>query len=759
MELLRVRHQDFTLTFECEDWQKRWEKGKKLLGGAHHLTSTYTCSGFEAGEDRQGYRAPSSAVAATETVAYPDATLGGVAHYPVIEHLDDSGRHTDVITQGADNQNAFFFEQTDYSIWCEFSDKIDVEKAGAETNLKEVNSRFSYKKHRQVLMGFLNYGNEIGRADFKFYYTLKGGETKHFVFSYDVLSAKLDYHHDWKIILRDIEEEYRMLSLDYLRKTYHGISEGEGDSFDLIWWNIFHGLQDEFIRACKNIIDRPRHRLRAVSSYKRADQIRRFNSTLEQQFAEHKAETEYKYFTQEQQTTHNTIENRFLKHTLQMIEKRYSALAKRILQELVLKISPEETERIRQTANELNHLVRNPFFRTVGKFEGLRQESLILQRDVNYSKIYRTSAILQKSFNLNDGMYRMETKDIATLYEIWCFIQVEKVVRELFGETIGEGIEIDHQNRTEMNGSFVRELGKGEHSRIVFRHQDVTLAELVYNPRHDDHEDDIRGIGDLRSYTVPQKPDIVLQLTKDDLQRGMNMTYLFDAKYRIESDKSGRDVPPQDAINQMHRYRDAIYYSTPHNGLKKEVLGGYILFPGKMTEADHFRQTIDEVNIGAFPMRPGDEAHQMLRDFIADLMRQNAIEIVEQVIPQKALYYTTEPEKSVQPKNILTGSVRREDSYLQAYLNHTAKEYIIESLPTKLLNAKYLLPMVLGKIDGYYRIEGIKQSNENKRLLLKLGEYISIGQDWVHIYAHHMLPNELIKKTEMLALYNDAGNS
>lgn len=41
----------------------------------------------------------------------------------------------------------------------------------------------------------------------------------------------------------------------------------------------------------------------------------------------------------------------------------------------------------------------------------------------------------------------------------------------------------------------------------------------------------------------------------------MKMTYLFDAKYRIGGkDRNGVDVPPDDAINQMHRYRDAIYY-------------------------------------------------------------------------------------------------------------------------------------------------------------------------------------------------------
>lgn len=619
MEILRIEHRDFILTFECEDWQKRWDKGRNLLGGADHLTSTYTCS--------------------------DECT---------ITHENEYGNRKDVITQGASNPQAFFFEQTDYAVWCEF--KTKVSSANVETNRQDVNKRFSFKEHQQVLMGFLNYENEIGRADFPLTYTTADGVTTHFVFSYDVLSTKLDYHHDWKIILHDIEEEYRMLSLDYLRKTYHGISEGDGESFDLIWWNIFHGLQDMFIRATKNIIDQPRHRLRAVSSYKRADQIRRFTPILEQQFAEHKNEETHQYFVEELQTTHNTIENRFLKHALTLIEKRYSALAKRILNELVLKISDDEAMRIRQTADELQHLVRNPFFRTIGKFEGLLQESLVLQRDVNYSKIYRTYAILQKSFSLNDGMYRMETKDIATLYEIWCFIQVEKVVKELFGEIGKSDIVAEHMSRQEMHGLFTRELATGQRSHIVFKEGDVTLAELYYNPRHDDHEVGIRGINNLQSLTVVQKPDIVLQLTKDDIQRGMNLTYLFDAKYRIAED-NGHEVPPDDAINQMHRYRDAIYYSQPHEKLRKEVLGGYILFPGKMDKNNPLYKSVEQVNIGAFPLRPGDQEFDLLREFIRDLMMQNAVELVEQTIPQKGttlevpdkVFVGVVPEKNAAP--------------------------------------------------------------------------------------------------------------
>lgn len=718
MEVLRIVHSDFTLTFECEDWQKRWEKGSKLLEGAHHLTSTYTCSDL-----------------------------------CEITHEDEFGHHKDILAQGAPNQNAFFFEQTDYSIWCEFKTPSKVTSANVETNRQDVNKRFSFKSHQQILMGFLNYENEIGRADFPLTYTTADGITKHFVFSYDVLSTKLDYHHDWKIILRDIEEEYRMLSLDYLRKTYHGISEGDGDSFDLIWWNIFHGLQEQFIRATKNIIDQPRHRLRDVSSYKRADQIRRFTPVLEQQFAEHRTEEAHQYFVAEQQTTHNTIENRFLKHALTLIEKRYSALAKRILDEYVLN-SESEKEHIRKTADELKHLVRNPFFRTIGKFEGLRQESLILQRDVNYSKIYRTYAILQKSFSLNDGMYRMETKDIATLYEIWCFIQVEKVVKQLFGETGKPDVVAEHRSRQEMHGLFTRELSTGQRSHIVFKQGDVTLAELYYNPRHDSHEEGIRGINNLQSLTVVQKPDIVLQLTKDEIQRGMNLTYLFDAKYRIE-ESNGREVPPDDAINQMHRYRDAIYYSQPHDGLRKEVLGGYILFPGKMDKSNPLYKSVEQVNIGAFPLRPGDQEFDMLRDFIRDLMLHNAIDLVEQTIPQKGTTLEV-------PDKVLVGVVPKENA--AQYEDRTSIEYhtgrkVPQTIP--LNDIDWFVPYISGKgARDLYRVKrvhtGLKGDSipdDNLRIILDI-EYVQPLYPDYKQFPSGYLVGEVFKHTTIGELYN-----
>ena len=665
MDLLRIIHDDFILTVESTHFQRMWDKGSRILG-KEKLTSSY-----QWGEGVQ----------------------------KVV--LAQEGAGCEIVQDDAEVP-AVFFEQTDYSVWVDFTNS-KVTKAWFDSPRKDVNDRFSWKESKQLLAGYLNYGNEIGRADMPICYTVDRVQKK-FVFSYDVISAKLDYHHDWKIILQDIEAEYRMLSLDYLKRTYHGIKEEQGESYDIIWWNIFGGLQEQFLRTIHNIIDRPRHRLKTIETYKRADQIRRLTPQLEQQLAEHRTEEARLYRVEEQQNTYNTPENRFLKHALLTVQKRYATLAERVLLQDT-RIADTHRDRIARTRDELNRLSRHPFFRTVGPFDGIKQESLILQKDVNYSKVFRIYTILQKSFSLNDGLYRMETKDIATLYEIWCFIQVEKVVKEL------TDTEPEQHSRTEMSGLFSYSLGKGEHSKIIFKKDDVTLAELVYNPRHSD-KDDIKGIGELESKTVPQKPDIVLQLTKDDLQEGMKLTYLFDAKYRLEKDGSN-DVPPDDAINQMHRYRDAIYYNNKHHDekIKKEVIGGYILFPGRMDEASRFRRSIDEVNIGAFPMRPGDNQHELLSDFIKDLLNKHAVEIVEQVIPQKGT--------TLEVKNrVLVGVVKPDNPQYENFKNGTATFYYSgDTFPTTipLDGIDYFAPYIPDRgIRDLYLVSGIHTSTKAK---------------------------------------------
>ena len=120
---------------------------------------------------------------------------------------------------------------------------------------------------------------------------------------------------------------------------------------------------------------------------------------------------------------------------------------------------------------------------------------------------------------------------------------------------------------------------------------------------------------------------------------------------------------------------------------------------------------IDEVNIGAFPMRPGDNQHEMLSDFIKDLLNKHAVEIVEQVIPQKG---TTLEVK----KHVLVGLVKEDNPQLSALLNGTATQYYSgNTFPTTipLDGIDLFVPFIKGKgIKDLYRVGGIHTGRKIK---------------------------------------------
>ena len=113
------------------------------------------------------------------------------------------------------------------------------------------------------------------------------------------------------------------------------------------------------------------------------------------------------------------------------------------------------------------------------------------------------------------------------------------------------------------------------------------------------------------------------------------------------------------------------------------------------------------------------------------------------------------PQQEV--KNILTGLVRRKDKDFIMFSNHTARTYTMEVPPKNInfMDVQYFLPMVDGKIDGYYKVDKVYFGADggNLRLKLNLSTYIQLGADWVHIYRTKMQPGELISYETMMKLY------
>lgn len=107
--------------------------------------------------------------------------------------------------------------------------------------------------------------------------------------------------------------------------------------------------------------------------------------------------------------------------------------------------------------------------------------------------------------------------------------------------------------------------------------------------------------------------------------------WLFNAKYRIKTEKNrfddsnenieSTDYVPDDAINQMHRYRDALIRLSEPNLSKspsstiegqpakksRPVFGAFALYPvffDQATTPNPYAAAIEEVGIGAFALLP-----------------------------------------------------------------------------------------------------------------------------------------------------------
>ena len=667
-----------------------------------------------------------------------------------------------------------FFENTEYIVEVEFhTGENAVEQAKLihprfhdEKDTEQEVTKDTFMKRRQMLSFPLNYGNEIGRSHIDIIYNTVGGEIRHIILHYDVMSVKLDYHSDLRSLLYDIEREYAMLSLDFLRMTYHtfAIDADAEQTPDLIWWNLFRGVQQEFCAAASMIIDRPHNRLRRNVAHVRADRLKMVTPSLERELAMHAHEERHLYLAETWELNDDTPENRFLKFALQQTTERFKKLKHRI-ENLPRKSLPKDyTNQLEKEEETLERLSSSPFLRRIGKFNGLKGENLTLKQAAGYSTVYRDWLLLQNTYDLHDGILNMELKDIATLYEIWCFIKVKNIVRELLGENITQ-----LQPSGAVKPDFILKLEHGKESRVILKGGDVELAEVIYNAQLGRNgKGGMSGMGDtVGSLTVEQRPDIVLRLTKQDIATGLKMTYLFDAKYRLEDDQT----PPDDAINQMHRYRDAIYYSetaykdgwtaNPHD-LKKEVIGGYILFPGEEPsegENPDYISSLAAVNIGAFPLRPSADKskERTLRAFLREIIDlKTPFNALNGCIPQKGLEYTDKP---VMRGSYFLSSIDGEvNDDRRAVIEGRANEFftgrytILSNIDFQKI--RYFAPIDGHDVKGYYHVTGVKVVDMSShlaksakigsegqshpyRIRLSLGTYVKLNNTL--IYGFHNL--------------------
>ena len=533
------------------------------------------------------------------------------------------------------------------------------------------------------LTGELDFLNEPGVFKLDFSYQKNGVRRESYV-TFDVVSPKLDTKTDYKSLLREVNKEYENVIYRYLSITLQQFSRGRINT-DATWMAAFQGVVEDYVKNVKRVIQNPHSQIVNYRTSRKAEQIKCWTPAMEERYGEVEKEgrQETHYFGyHEVRSTHDTMENRFVKYTLQRIGRRLSAVIATVLSSQQAELSARHRQMWTDYQHTLRKLQKHPFFKTVGRFEGMKQESLVLQSRQGYQQIYKDWLKLKRGIDLYNGAANIGTLQIWEIYELWCFIKMKKLVADAMGTDPQKPAH--EQLVTEPKGTLLNPFTNSSLEHIVaYRYPQAEEQDTEERKRQlAAHEGDVvtlhyqhtfnrtsgkdeYGMG-IHTATTEQRPDIVLNIRKASGE--IVLTYLYDAKYRVINDKRldkdfeeqdiaemadmpGGDYPPTDAINQMHRYRDAIYYSKEHEPYRaKEIIGGYILFPGRGSDAyiknRFYSASVDSVNIGAFPLLPNSDS--LLRAHLDDiLMKYTATDKhVAKAKPQRTLAYVTEEEKA-----------------------------------------------------------------------------------------------------------------
>jgi hypothetical protein len=202
-------------------------------------------------------------------------------------------------------------------------------------------------------------------------------------------------------------------------------------------------------------------------------------------------------------------------------------------------------------------------------------------------------------------------KAVSELYEVWSLLEIRRMLSAL-------GFSEDESRKAALRtNGFEKELADGMGTAFhLVRKGDGIKIRLAHEPCFSSSNNN-----GIYSFTTTQKPDILLEAIFSD---GRRIRWIFDAKYRISPEDNEYDHIPDDAINQMHRYRDAlIHLEEADDGITEKsrpVVGAFVLYPGYFDgedESNPYQKGIEAVGIGGFPLLPGRE-NRWLKEFLTD---------------------------------------------------------------------------------------------------------------------------------------------
>ncbi|MGP9491862.1 DUF2357 domain-containing protein [Psychrobacter sp. AOP7-B1-24] len=637
-DLLRIQTADFELSIWCNDISKRQAAYEATLA-KRQATSNHNT------EQPIIRFSPPLAITEATFMDQPIDIKGVVTHSGLVEALEldnfiffeNIQYHFEWIFLNNKRINETSIDESNQAIKSRatdninnISDVIDVERAYLTHRSHLINESFRFSQSRSRmpahLTGTINTANDVGWLRLPLNY-VKSNHTYQSNIAFEVLPTKMSLHDDLPAMYQVIDTVFPLWRFSLVEKTeLDSAQTKQRHQFPLLWLANFSHLRSQLAYALKVINQAPHSRLQAHISYNKATRLKgnipaRLGAKIKEDFAN--GLYDQRYQVTKKRLSVDTPENRFIKMVVATSKKRLADFEYKLRQSNAApdkqRLSDTFLDELHQWQQPLQKTLRQGFMTDVGDYNGRNRESLVLQQKAGYSSVYRIWQELKFYLDVFDNQSSISMKSVAEIYEVWCFL----TIRNILIDELGFKEVSASKQALKLKDFFEYQLQDGFAGAFEFERNDGITARLAHEPPFN------KTTKDIRTYSVSQKPDIVLEVT---LPNNKRFIWLFDAKYRIKTLKSRYDDPeqnidtmdfvPDDAINQMHRYRDALIRierdknSLNEKGSNKEtaktqksrpIFGAFALYPGYFNQLDTknpYLNSIDEVSIGAFALLP-----------------------------------------------------------------------------------------------------------------------------------------------------------
>lgn len=573
--------------------------------------------------------------------SFPDVQPGVKAH-PMVGH----GRPPIELERTNEGGILIRLLETQRYDW----DVMGADDASVASTLETLPRRQWSTRRVQTLTGSFAVVNHLGMADFRI--TAGGKEHR---YALEIVSQKMDYHTEFKQITEDIADFCQQLLLNWDAPTSlnFGIDPECAARLKLEQFLFLRAhLEPERLGGIlESIQRRPNSRLVREERWTpaacagSADWLRNpakmardweFTSSADRYLPAQVLDIR-------KEDSVDTAANRFIKFAL----LEFLELCREVEEKHPAALSL--VREAKELSAALDAALAQPFFRQLGSLSRLPLDNLTLQKRDGYREILRAWLLIQAASALewdrDEESYHGPTRNVATLYEYWIFLQLHEILEGI------DGVFRDQDNPKPSddaepfletkNGELVINLKRGRKTCAPFT---ITLGKGVVLRLHLYYERTFQmqqGATDATSYSRQFRPDYTLAIfparfakEQDAAEMGKIAYVHFDAKYRAENMKmifgavledDELDTEKQESkatstyqrgdLLKMHTYNDAV----------RQTAGSYVLYPGSDTETklSKFHEIVP--GVGAFVLKPGRaEYRNELNKFLKDVFRHQA---------------------------------------------------------------------------------------------------------------------------------------